>query len=127
MRPSDLTEPTFVLFAAKHYDNPHCEDVLEFEEDLKRFMHVKKALARYKQVGELKERLVLNHLIVLYNCFGAAATPMLFMKLEGHHEALKPFVDYLNYLPEMIEYGGKRISKGSIRGDTLVEALLRRI
>ncbi len=112
-----LEESTFLLYAAKHYDNPHCHDVSEFEEDLKRFQYLRKLFGRYKQFGDLKERLILNHLIIIYNCFGINATNMLFMKLDEYHEYLKPFVDYLNYLPERIEYNNAVINTSKIISD----------
>lgn len=122
-----LDDNTFQLFAAKHYDNPHCHDVIEFEEDLKRFHYLRKLFGRYKQFGDLKERLILNHLIIIYNMFGPEATHMLFMKLELYSEFLKPFVEYLNYMPEFIEYNGKRIRKHEIASDRNIANLLRKI
>jgi hypothetical protein len=104
-----LGESTFLLYAAKYYDNPHCSDIAEFEEDLKRFQYLRKLFGRYKQTGELKERLILNHLIILYNCFGLETTNMLFMKLDEYHECLKPFDEYLNFMSESIEYDNKKI------------------
>jgi hypothetical protein len=122
-----LTESTFLLFAAKHYENPHCHDESEFEEDLKRFQYLRKLFNKYKQTGELKERLILNHLIILYNVFGPAATDMLFMRLEGYHDCLKPFVAYLNYLPIYIRYDGKHIFSDMIDSDNNVTEILKRI
>jgi hypothetical protein len=122
-----LEESTFLLYAAKYYDNPQCSSIEEFEEDLKRFQYLRKLFCRYKQVGELKERLILNHLIILYNCFGLEATNMLFMKLSEYHDLLKPFVEYLNYMPRYIEYEGKIILSSDIKADKNVENILRRI
>lgn len=122
-----LGESTFLLYAAKHYDNPHCSDIAEFEEDLKRFQYLRKLFGRYKQTGELKERLILNHLIILYNCFGPDATNMLFMKLDDYHECLKPFVEYLNFMPAIIEYENKRIVSRVISSDSLIEDTLKGI
>jgi len=122
-----LGESTFLLYAAKYYDNPHCSDTAEFEEDLKRFQYLRKLFGRYKQTGELKERLILNHLIVLYNLFGLETTNMLFMKLEEHHEYLKPFVEYLNYMPSYIEYEDVKIKKHYIHGDQNIEKVLKGI
>lgn len=122
-----LSESTFLLYAMNCYDNPSCHDVAEFEEDLKRFQYLRKLFSRYKQFGELRERLILNHLIVLYNVFGHKTTNMLFLKLEGYHEHLKPFVDYLNYTNEYIEYNGIVIETKRIRSDLLIENTLRRI
>jgi len=120
-----LEEATFQLFAAKHYDNPHCHDILEFEEDLKRFQYLRKLFSRYRNFGELKERLILNHLIVIYNCFGPYATPMLFLKLEDYHDALKAFVEYLNFMPEYVEYGSTRIHKSAIPTDKVIATTLK--
>jgi hypothetical protein len=122
-----LGEPTFLLYAAKHYDNPHCHDVSEFEEDLKRFQYLRKLFGRYKQFGDLKERLVLNHLIIIYNCFGTEATNMLFMKLDEYHEYLKPFVEYLNFMPEHIEYCGRIIYANRIISDPIIAEKLGEI
>lgn len=122
-----LTELTFLLFAAKHYDNPHCHDETEFEEDLKRFQYLRKLLNKYKQCGELKERLILNHLIILYNVFGHAATDMLFMKLDGFHSELKPFIEYLNYLPVSVKYENKHFYTESINSDDYIKQTLKGI
>lgn len=122
-----LGESTFLLYAAKHYDNPHCHDVSEFEEDLKRFQYLRKLFGRYKQFGDLKERLILNHLIIIYNCFGTNATDMLFMKLEEYHEYLKPFVEYLNFMPERIEYSDKVIYANKIISDPIIKEKLGEI
>jgi hypothetical protein len=98
----ELTENNFTIFAAKHYDNPQCLDIAEFEDDLARFKYVKRLLRRYQQSGDLQERLILNHLIIISNVFGiTAANRMLFFKIEEElWPALKTFLVYLNYLPE---------------------------
>lgn len=96
-----LCEDNFLLFAMKHYDNQQCFTMQEFEEDLKRFSYLRKLLNRYKRNGELKERLILNHIIVLYNLFGDALTDMLFFKIkEEYWPALVTFLVYLNRIPE---------------------------
>ena len=122
-----LKESTFTLFASKYYDNPHCSDVTEFEEDLKRFQYLRKLFGRYRQCDELKERLILNHLIIIYNVFGPEATNMLFMKLEEYHEYLKPFVEYLNFMPHVVEYDDRIINKDSIVSDELIIERLKEI
>lgn len=122
-----LEESTFLLYAAKYYDNPQCSSVEEFEEDLKRFQYLRKLFGRYKQIGELKERLILNHLIILYNCFGLETTNMLFMKLEEYHSFLKPFVEYLNYMPRYIEYNGEIIQSSKIDSDSVISEMLKGI
>ena len=122
-----LTESTFLLYAMKHYDNPQCIEMSEFEEDIKRFQYLRKLFSRYRQDNELKERLILNHLIVIYNVFGVTATNMLFMRLHEYHEYLKPFVQYLNYMPEFLVYDGLAVNSKSIDGDEFVETRLREI
>jgi adenylate kinase family enzyme len=111
----------------KHYDNPQCTELSEFEEDIKRFQYLRKLLSRYRQDNDLKERLILNHLIVIFNVFGQAATNMLFMRLHEYHEYLKPFVQYLNYMPEVLVYDEIGINSESIDGDEFIEARLREI
>jgi hypothetical protein len=122
-----LRESTFLLYASKYYDNPHCSDVIEFEEDLKRFQYLRKLFGRYRQDADLKERLILNHLIIIYNVFGTEATNMLFMKLEEYHDLLKPFVEYLNFMPEVVQYDDRIINKNSIVPDQQIENILRKI
>jgi hypothetical protein len=92
-----LTEKNLVLYAAQHYYNPKCIDSEEFFEDLKRFKYVKRLLNRYKQSGELSHRLILNHLIVIFNVFGfEAGLDILELKIElDHWETLKPFLIFL--------------------------------
>jgi len=98
-----LNENNFLVYAMHHYDNPQCHSLAEFEEDLKKFLYLKKLLSRYKNNGELRERLILNHIIVLYNIFGDSTTKMLFHKIEEHcWGALVTFLVYLNRMPEEI-------------------------
>lgn len=98
-----LDESNFMLFAAKYYDNPSCYDVVEFYEDLNRFKYLKKLFSRYLETGDLKERLILNHLTTIYNVFGAeAATRILFLKLDEHLSLLKPFLVLLNFMPDRV-------------------------
>jgi hypothetical protein len=98
-----LDDSNFMLYAAANYDNPHCYDTDEFYDDLKRFKYLKRLLNRYKETGELKERLILNHITVIYNVFGpSAATRLLFFKLEGYYELLKPFLVFMNHMPDLV-------------------------
>lgn len=122
-----LNDTTFLFYASKYYDNQQCHDISEFEEDLKRFQYLRKLFGRYKQVGDLKERLILNHLIIIYNCFGVYATNMLFMKLEDYHEELKPFVEYLNYMPNYVEYNNKKILKTEIKDNLEIKKIIEKI
>lgn len=126
-----LDETNFLLYAAKHYDNPHCYDTLEFYDDLNRFKYIKRLFNRYEETGELKERLIINHLTVLYNVFGVeAATRMLFLKLRGHYHMLKPFLNLMGYLPEKIESVGienKTVLCTEIEPDQQIELILTRL
>jgi sulfur relay (sulfurtransferase) DsrC/TusE family protein len=97
-----LNTENFSLFAVKHYDNPHCHSMQEFEEDLTRIIYLKRLFKKYKRSGELRDRLILNHLITFYNVFGIEpATRMLFYKMDADLlPLLKTFLVYLHYLPE---------------------------
>jgi len=122
-----LNEESFIIYAAKYYDMQKAASIEEFNEDIKRFQYLKRLFKRYDEDNELRVRLILNHLIVLYNCFGPMSTNMLFMKLEGYHSYLKPFVMFLNYLPEHIEYSGKIINSNTIPSDPIIIEELRKI
>ena len=93
----ELTEENLYIYAAKHYYNPKFIDAEEFEEDLKRFKYVKRLLNRYDETGKLSERLILNHLIVVFNVFGMeAGVNILKLKLRNHHwPSIKPFLIFL--------------------------------
>lgn len=97
-----LTNKNFALFAAKNYNNLQCMTTEEFQEDLQKFKYIKRLINRYETSGELSERLILNHLIVIYNVFGiTAANHMMFYKIDKKNwPLLKTFLVYLNYLPE---------------------------
>ena len=92
----NLTEKNFPLFAAKCYEDPNCIDVLEFQQDVDRIKYIKRLFRRYEDNGDLKERLILNHLVVLYNVFDPPSlTRMLALKLNEHLHVLKPILTYL--------------------------------
>lgn len=119
----ELTEDNFVFYAIKHYDNPACKGMGEFHDDLKRFRYLKRLLKKYKAGKELKERLILNHLVVIYNLFGIdVATKMLFFKIEEKHwPQLKSFLLFLNYLPMgPITLNGRLIETFEIQPDEQV-------
>lgn len=98
-----LTDANFVMYAMKNYDNQSCCSIDEFNEDINRFKYIKKLLTRYIETGELKERLILNHIIVLNNVFGAGPlNRMLFLKLDKHLTYIKPFLVMLSILPEYV-------------------------
>jgi hypothetical protein len=96
-----LNKRNFELFAAQHYNNHECLDIEEFKEDLARFKYLKRLLRRYELAEDLQIRLILNHIIVLYNVFGIeSANKMLWYKIEPEHWTyIKPFLVFLNYLP----------------------------
>ena len=101
MRFDELNESNYMLFAIKFYDNPQSVTKDDFESDLKRIRYVKRLLKRYKNTGELKVHLILNHLIILFNVFNEAAVPLLFYNLEKElWPAIKSFLIFLNRLPE---------------------------
>jgi len=97
MRFNELNEDNFLLFAIKNYDNPNAMTKDDFFEDLKKFKYIKRLLKRYVNQEILKSHLLLNHIIVVYNIFGDAATPLLFFKIESQYwSALKSFMVFLN-------------------------------
>jgi hypothetical protein len=125
-----LTDSNFIMFAMKHYDNPQCCSIDEFNEDMNRFKYIKKLLTRYIKEGDLQERLILNHLIVLNNVFGA--TPlirMLFLKLDKHLMYIKPFLILLNLWPDKVYGVGKfrEIDTDLIPMDQHIITVLRQI
>lgn len=101
-----LTDKNFIMYAMKNYDNAQCVDVSEFYDDLKRINYIRRLFARYKNNSDLKERLILNHLIILYNVFPVeSATNILFFKIERDYWSyLKTFLVYLNYMPERLTF-----------------------
>lgn len=101
-----LTEKNVIMYAMKHYENSQCLDIDEFYDDLKRINYIKRLLVRYKNNNELKERLILNHLIILFNVFPIdVATNILFFKIDGEFwPQLKTFLVYLSYMPEKLTF-----------------------
>ena len=96
---NELNEENFLLFAIKNYENPQAVTKEDFDKDLNHFKYIKRLLKRYRNTGELKVHLILNHFIVLYNIFGEATTPMLFFKIEKElWSVMKKFVIFLNKL-----------------------------
>lgn len=125
----NLCDDNFLIFAIKSYDKPNCI-MSEFEEDLKRIKYVKRLIRRYRVTGELKERLLLNHLIILANVFGIeSSVRMLFYKLSREdYDILKTFLLYLNYMPDVV-FGieDKNIYSADISIDVFVAKRLRDI
>lgn len=130
MNHEKLDDTNFILFAARHYDNSQCHDTEEFYDDLKRFKYIKRLLVKYHESGELRERLILNHLIVLYNVFGEHATRMLFAKLDPYYHYLKPFLVLLGYMPDKVTNIGPNsitIYSSDVQMDPHIVAVLRTI
>lgn len=121
-----LDDNNFLIFAMKSYDNPQCHSMAEFDEDMKKFLYLKKLITRYKRDNELRERLILNHIIVLYNVFGNNATRMLFYKIEEDHwPVLVTFLTYLDRMPEKLKDFG--IVTSDIKLDEVVINALREL
>lgn len=125
----NLNEDNFLIYAAKCYNAPHYI-MSEFESDIKRTKYLKRLFRRYKITKSLKERLILNHIILLNNVFGPENTArILFYKIdERDYDILKTFLSYLNIVPEMI-YGikGNNISVVNIPIDTDIAEILKKI
>lgn len=124
-----LTEDNLVLYAAKSYSSPNCL-MSEFEEDFKRTKYLKRLLRRYSLTKILKERLILNHIIMLNNVFGPDATArILFFRMdEREYSALKTFLLYLNLLPTTINgICGTIINTDTIQVDLNIANALRKI
>jgi len=124
----DLNEKNFLLYAMKEYDNPQCVQVEEFYDDLKKVKYIKRLFNQYLNEGVLKERLLLNHIIVFYNVFPVrSATRILFLKIEEEFwPILKTFLVYLSYMSEIIDpINGKAILSDDIQLDQGVVDKLR--
>jgi len=125
----NLNDENFLLYAMKCYDSPNAI-MSEFEEDLKRIKYVKRLIKRYRTTGELKERLILNHMIILSNVFGTRnSVRMLFYKVDKEdYDILKTFLLFLNYMPDVISgIKGKNIHSSDITVDVFVGKRLRDI
>ena len=112
MKFEDLTEENFLMYSMREYSNIQCTDIEEFYDDLKKIKYIKRLFNIYRNNGQLKERLILNHLIIFYNVFSVeAGTRILFYKIEENFwPMLKTFLIFLDRMPEKIE---------SIRGSTI--------
>ena len=109
----DLNDDTFLMYAMREYNNMQCTDIEEFYDDLKKIKYIKRLFNAYKNSGQLKERLILNHLIIFYNVFTLqAGTRILFYKIEKDFwPMLKTFLIYLDRMPDKID---------SIRGEVIL-------
>ena len=123
----NLTNDNIMLYAVKAYDKPNYI-MSEFKEDMKRFNYLKRLFKRYRKLGELREQLVLNHLVVIYNVFGVeVATRLLFYKMaKDDYIALKTYLIFLNYMPEKIKgIKGQDILSSNIPVDMKIVNILR--
>lgn len=99
----NLTEKNTLLYAARNYTNINCSGTAEFYEDYKRLIYLKRIFIKYQKTSEIKEKLVYNHLIVLYNVFNdLPITRILFVKLNNHLHILKPFLIMMDKMPDVV-------------------------
>jgi hypothetical protein len=125
----DLNEDNFMMYAMKCYEAPNCI-MSEFEGDIKRTKYLKRLFRRYKVTKTLKERLILNHVILLNNVFGPEVTArILFYRIdERDYDILKTFLLYLGIMPDMIwGINGKNIRSTDIPVDMHIAEILRNI
>ena len=125
----NLTSENILLYTVKAYEKPNCI-MSEFKQDVKRFNYLKRLFLRYRKYGELRERLVINHLVVIYNVFGVeVATRILFYKIhKDDYSALKTYLLFLNYMPEIIRgIKDEDIFSSNIAVDMKIAEVLRQI
>jgi len=123
----DLTNENIMLYLVKAYDKPNCI-MSEFKDDMKRFNYLKRLFRRYRKMGELREQLVLNHLVVLYNVFGpeVSARALFFKMSKDDYSALKTYLLFLSFMPEKIKsIKGHDILSSDIPVDMRIADVLR--
>ena len=122
-----LNDENFLLYAIKNYNNPSCSGLKEFQDDVKRFKYIKRLLRKYNKTGDVSEKLILNHIILLYNVFGTFVVASLFFKIEQiHWSQIKTFLIYLNYLPDNYVIN-EQVNESEIALDNFLINKLRRI
>lgn len=125
-----LTEENFLLFCAQFYTNPQYYSTEDFLEDLNRIKYIKKLLGRYLDGGELKERLILNHIIILNNCFGVSAlNKIIYLKFKDNMRYIKPFLLLIDALSDSIYNVGEEtiVNTTLIDMDPFIVNKLRKI
>lgn len=125
-----LTDDNFMLYCASHYDNARYATTEEFYEDISRIKYIKKLITRYVENGDLKERLILNHIIILNNCFGPDhLCKILYFKLKPQMKYIKPFLILLEILPERLHNVGDEewVDTDLIEMDTHIVSKLRKV
>jgi hypothetical protein len=126
----ELNDDNFEPYAMKHYRNDHCITIDEFYNDLKRIRYIRLLITRYKDSGDLRERLILNHLIALGNMFDVeAVVRMLFFRCEEeHYPVIKSFLSYLSFMPKVVyNINGHNIWSSEIKEDSHVLNKLKSI
>jgi hypothetical protein len=123
----ELNEDNLELFAAKAYDAKRNPSYEEFQNDLKRVVYINKLLSRHVQTGDIKIRLLLNHCITFFNCFGTAGALILMMRLPEYHSQLKTVLNFLGYLPPTVSFNGVTINTSSIPDDQRLKRKLEEI
>ena len=126
MRFNELTNENYLMFALLHYDNPHCVDIKEYFEDVRKLKYIKRLFNRYKEDRVMKERLILNHIISFYNVFdNEAATRLLFFRVGNeYHSLLKTFLVFLNKMPEQVN---ENLYSSDISLDKEIIEILRKL
>ena len=125
----ELNNDNVTIYAVKAYDRPNCV-MSEFKDDMKRFNYLKRLFKRYRKLDELRERLVLNHLVVLCNVFGPeVAIRLLFYKVsKDDYSALKTYLVFLSVMPDRIRcIKGQDIISSDIPIDLKIADILRDI
>jgi 5'(3')-deoxyribonucleotidase len=125
----NLTEENILLYAAKAYDKPNCV-MSEFTEDIKKLNYLKRLFRRYRKHGEMRERLIINHIVVLYNLFGPEVTArLLFFNMnKDDYSILKTYLTFLNIMPERVRgINGKDIISSDIMVDMNIANELRNL
>lgn len=125
----NLREDNILLYAAKCYDKPNCIRS-EFEDDYKKFRYIKRLLQKYRCSGKIKERLILNHLVILQNVFGIeASTRMLFFRIDQRDwSSLKTFLIYTSAMPTIVKgIDGRDIISSDIPVEQYIVSILRNL
>jgi len=123
----DLTNENVMMYAIKAYDKPSCV-MSEFKDDMKKFNYLKRLFKRYRKLGEVKEQLILNHIVVLYNVFGAEVVArLLFLKVaKDDYSTLKTYLLFLSCMPEKVKgIKGNDIISSDIPVDMTIAEILR--
>lgn len=125
-----LTDDNFLMYAMQNYENPQCSSIDDFHDDLLRIKYIKRLLNRHRETKELREQLILNHIVILYNVFGVeACTRMLFFKIDPIlWPGLKTFLVYRHFMPDkLLGINGVDVLSSDIPLDQEIVKILRTI